>query len=65
VECEVKNSLEELLHQLVCAGKLDLSTAQHDIAADWIAAYKKYFHTDRPLPVTEPQLNNSLPILRS
>jgi anti-sigma factor RsiW len=61
----VKNSLEEHLHQLVCAGKLDLSTAQHDIATDWIAAYKKYFHTDRPLPVSEPQLNNSLLILRS
>jgi len=45
----VKNSLEERLHQLVCAGKLDLSTAQRDIARDWIAAYKKYFHTDRPL----------------
>jgi hypothetical protein len=44
----VKDVLEERLHQLVCAGKLDLSTAQHDIATDWIAAYKKYFHTDRP-----------------
>jgi anti-sigma factor RsiW len=61
----VKNSLEEQLHQLVCAGQLDLSTAQHDIATDWIAAYKKYFHTDRPLPETEPKLNTSLPILRS
>jgi hypothetical protein len=45
----VKNALEEQLHQLVCAGKLDLSTAQRDIATDWIAAYKKYFHTDLPL----------------
>jgi hypothetical protein len=45
----VKNNLEEQLHQLVCAGKLDLSTAQSDIATDWIAAYKKYFHTDRPI----------------
>jgi hypothetical protein len=34
---------------MVCGGELDLSTAQRDIAADWIAAYKKYFHTDRPL----------------
>ena len=47
----VKDALEEHLHQLVCAGRLDLPTAQHDIAADWIAAYKKYFHTDRPLAV--------------
>jgi predicted anti-sigma-YlaC factor YlaD len=45
----VKDALEERLHQMVCGGKLDLSTAQHDIATDWIAAYKKYFHTDRPL----------------
>ena len=45
----VKDTLEEHLHAMVCAGKLDLSTAQRDIATDWIAAYKKYFHTDRPL----------------
>lgn len=46
----VKDSLEEHLHQLVCAGKLDVATAQRDISTDWIAAYKKYFHTNRPLP---------------
>jgi hypothetical protein len=34
----------------VCEGKLDLGTAQHDIARDWVSAYKKYFHTDTPLP---------------
>jgi hypothetical protein len=45
----VKDALEEQLHQLVCAGKVDLSTAQNDIAINWIAAYKKYFHTDAPL----------------
>jgi Putative zinc-finger len=45
----VKDALEEQLHQMVCAGKVDLSTAQNDIATDWIAAYKKYFHTDAPL----------------
>ena len=45
----VKDDLEERLHQMVCAGKLDLPTAQREIATDWIAAYKKYFHTDRPL----------------
>jgi hypothetical protein len=44
----VKDSLEQRLHEMVCAGKIDLSTAQRDIATDWIAAYKKYFHTDRP-----------------
>jgi hypothetical protein len=45
----VKDDLEEHLHEMVCSGKLDLSTAQCDIATDWIAAHKKYFHTDRPL----------------
>jgi hypothetical protein len=44
----VKDQLEDRLHQLVCDGQLDLATAQHDIATDWIAAYKKYFNSDRP-----------------
>jgi hypothetical protein len=45
----VKDDLESYLHQQVCLGKLDLRTAQRDIATDWISAYKKYFHSDRPL----------------
>ncbi|MGC2153103.1 MAG: hypothetical protein WA618_13730 [Terriglobales bacterium] len=45
----VKDELEEHLHEMVCAGKLDLSRAQRDLATDWIAAYKNYFHSDRPL----------------
>jgi hypothetical protein len=45
----VKDALEERLHEMVCSGQIDLATAQHDIARDWISAYKKYFHTDRPL----------------
>lgn len=45
----VKDELEELLPQLVCEGKVELATAQREIAGDWIAAYKKYFRTDRPL----------------
>jgi hypothetical protein len=47
----VKDQLELLLPSLVCQGTVDLSTAQHDIAVNWIAAYKKYFHTDRPVIV--------------
>jgi hypothetical protein len=47
----VKDALEERLHEMVCSGKLDLHTAQHDIATDWIAAYKRYFHTNKPLPL--------------
>jgi hypothetical protein len=27
---------------MVCAGQLDLATAQKAIAADWISAYKRY-----------------------
>jgi anti-sigma factor RsiW len=45
----VKDELEELLPRLVCSHQLDLTTAQRDMAADWIAAYKKYFKTDVPL----------------
>lgn len=44
----VKDELEERLHGLVCTGQLDLATAQRDISRDWIGAYKKYFHTDKP-----------------
>jgi anti-sigma factor RsiW len=45
----VKDQLENFLRDKVCKGEMDLSSAQHDIAADWIVAYKKYFHTDKPL----------------
>jgi hypothetical protein len=44
----VKDALENRLHRAVCDGVLDLATAQHDIAKDWIAAYKRYFHRDLP-----------------
>ncbi len=37
-----KDVLENTLHDLVCAGKLDLAIAQRDIATDWYAAYVKY-----------------------
>lgn len=45
----VKDALEDRLRDLVCEGSVDLSSAQREIASDWIAAYKKYFGTDRPL----------------
>jgi len=38
----VKDKLENRMHSLVCDGSLDLATAQHEEAANWIAAYKKY-----------------------
>jgi hypothetical protein len=50
----VKDRLEDRLHEMVCEGQLDLTTAQREISTDWIAAYKKYFHTDRPLETPRP-----------
>jgi hypothetical protein len=50
----VKDALEDRLRDLVCQGQLDLATAQRDIAVNWIAAYKKYFQTDRPLETANP-----------
>jgi hypothetical protein len=45
----LKDALEDRLHQMVCSGQVSLSTAQRDVSANWIAAYRKYFHTDRPI----------------
>lgn len=45
----VKDELEDLLPQLVCSGRLELSVAQRTIAGDWIRAYQQFFQTDRPL----------------
>jgi hypothetical protein len=45
----VKDELEDRLRNMVCDGSLDLRVAQTEIASNWIAAYKKYFHTDQPL----------------
>ena len=38
----VKDTLEDTLHRMVCAGQVPLDTARQDIARDWIAAYHKY-----------------------
>ena len=45
----VKDTLEDRLHQMVCGGQIDLTTAQREMAGNWISAYKKYFHTEKPL----------------
>ena len=42
LNARVKDALENKLHALVCAGKANLATVQHDIATDWVAAYRKY-----------------------
>lgn len=54
----VKDELEDYLHDLVCGGKLDLATAQRDMASNWIQAYKKYFHADQPLPHTSDLIDD-------
>jgi hypothetical protein len=43
-----KDALEDRLHRMVCDKQIDLASAQHAIATDWIAAYKKYFHAENP-----------------
>jgi len=42
LNAHVKDVLENKLHALVCSGKADLATVQHDMAVDWTAAYVKY-----------------------
>ena len=44
----VKDALERKLHTLVCAGRVDLKTAQREIASNWIEAYKKYVGESPP-----------------
>lgn len=45
----VKDQLENALHDDICAGRIPLQQAQQEIATDWIAAYRKHFHTNAPL----------------
>lgn len=45
----VKDVLENRLHADVCSNKIDLATAQHEIATDWIGSYKRIFKTNLPL----------------
>jgi len=45
----VKDALEDRLRNMVCNGNLDLTEAQREIAGNWVAAYKKYFHTEQPV----------------
>jgi anti-sigma factor RsiW len=52
----VKDQLENYLHHEVCVGRIKLSVAQREISGNWIAAYKKYFHTDRPLSARQAEV---------
>lgn len=45
----VKDALENEMHDEICSGTIDMAVAQKEIATDWIASYKKHFHTQVPL----------------
>lgn len=42
LNAHIKDRLENKLHEMICSGQIDIKVAQHEIAADWIAAYRKY-----------------------
>lgn len=44
----VKDVIENELHRQVCSGAMSLHDAQHAIATDWIAAYRRVLHRDLP-----------------
>jgi hypothetical protein len=44
---ERKDELEARMCQMVCAGDLDLTTAQEAIRKDWIVAYQRYIGEPR------------------
>ncbi len=50
----VKDALENELHRRVCAGTLDLATAQRVIASNWVIGYRKYVHS-MPLTLHRPR----------
>jgi hypothetical protein len=57
----VKDRLEDKLHEMVCTGQIDLATAQHDISTDWIATYRRIFHTDQPTSTAGPSSASGTP----
>lgn len=52
-----KDQLENKLHEMICSGQIDIKTAQHEIAANWIDAYKKYIQ-DQPRSGTSQNGNS-------
>ncbi len=44
----VKDALENRLHADICTNQIDMAAAQHEIATDWIGAYKRIFGTAMP-----------------
>ena len=52
VGARVKDQLENKLHSMVCSGQLPLSTAQHEIATDWVRT--RFALTGRTVPAAAP-----------
>lgn len=46
---EKKDQLEKVLYKNVCAQKLTLAEAQHAMATNWIAAWKRYMLPVMPI----------------
>jgi hypothetical protein len=63
----VKDELELHFRHMACEGAIDLAAAQREMATDWIAAYKRHFHTDKPLRdyATEPLTDRDGDLLRA
>jgi hypothetical protein len=51
----VKDALENELHRRVCAGTLDLATAQRVIASNWVIGYRRYVRQTPPVPKPKPK----------
>ncbi|HEY5476558.1 MAG TPA: hypothetical protein VIK11_07555 [Tepidiformaceae bacterium] len=57
----LKDILENKMHDLVCAGVLDVSVAQQAIATDWYAAYLAYGSVPTPPSTPTPRATATLP----
>lgn len=58
LNAQIKDRLENKLHQLICSGEIAVEQAQQEIATDWIAAYQKYIG---PLDITsQPTVSNTI-----
>lgn len=47
-----KDQLEFVLYKMVCAREITLAEAQHDIASNWIAAWKKHVPSHKEFKVS-------------
>jgi hypothetical protein len=54
-----KDTLENRLHDLVCAGHLSLVRAQRLEATNWVAAYRRYIGTPPATPATNTSAPNA------